>query len=78
MSITVKYFASLAERLGRREESIEFTPGLTAGQGWSRLSGPELPPTLCEAVSQDDAGAEAPRRDGDELAFLPPITGGAK
>ncbi len=76
MSITVKYFASLAERLGRREETIEFTPGLTAGQVWSRLTGQELPPTLFVAVNREYAGAETPLRDGDELAFLPPITGG--
>lgn len=77
MAITVKFFASLSERLGRREESIEALAGMTAGGIWSRLTGGQpLPPTVRVAVNMEYATPDTPVHDGDELAFFPPITGG--
>ena len=77
MAITVKYFASLSERLGRREELIEVTAGMTVASIWAKVTGGEpLPPTILMAVNREYATSDTPVHDGDELAFLPPITGG--
>jgi sulfur-carrier protein len=77
MAITVKYFASLSERLGRREEFIEADAGMTVASIWAEVTGGEpLPPTILMGVNREYATSDTPVYDGDELAFLPPITGG--
>jgi sulfur-carrier protein len=79
MAITIKFFASLSERFGRREERIEAVADMTAGAIWSELTrGQPLPPTVLVAVNMEYATPNTPVHDGDELAFFPPITGGLK
>lgn len=75
MPVTVKFFASLREQLGI--EDVQLDTASTVLEAWQRASGqPSLPPhTLC-AVNMDYATAEQPVRDGDEVAFFPPVTGG--
>ena len=48
---------------------------MTAAQVWDQL---ELCPleSVCVAVNQELVRADQPLRAGDELAFLPPFTGG--
>jgi molybdopterin synthase sulfur carrier subunit len=77
MSITVRFFASLAETVGRREASCAFRDGLTVASVWAEVL-PEqaLPePVLC-AVNHDYCDVEQVLADGDEVAFFPPVTGG--
>ena len=65
MSVKVLYFASLKEALGMGGESVELPAGVTTVgslRDW--------------LVNQDMAGLDAPVRDGDEIAFFPPVTGG--
>ena len=77
MSITVKFFASLRERLGRSEDRVQAAPGMTVQDVWTRASGGlPLPANILIAVNQDFATLAAPVHDGDEVAFFPPITGG--
>ncbi|MGH8564826.1 MAG: MoaD/ThiS family protein [Gammaproteobacteria bacterium] len=77
MSVEVRYLASLRERFGRGEESVEVAPGATVASLWSRVSGgAPLPPQVLLAVNHEYASPDTPVRDGDEVAFLPPITGG--
>ncbi len=77
MPITVKFFASLREHLGRSEDRVQAAPGMTVQDVWTRVShGLPLPANILIAVNQDYATLAAPVHDGDEVAFFPPITGG--
>ena len=78
MSIRVRFFASLREHVGRAEAELP-DPGvpLTVTDAWARLN-PDLalPPNTLAAINLEHADLAAPVRDGDELAFFPPVTGG--
>lgn len=76
MHITVRYFASLREALGRAEDELDAEATLTVGEAWRRLHGNELPPRLLAAVNQEYVGPDHPLHEGDEVAFFPPVTGG--
>lgn len=81
MGVKLLYFASLREALGLAEESIELPPGVeTVGalRAWLAKRHAPLATTknLRAAVNQRMAGLDAPVRDGDEVAFFPPVTGG--
>ena len=82
MSVNVLYFAGLREALGRSGETIELPAGIdTVGalRDWLVSQGRDKLATaknLRCAVNQDMAGPEASVRDGDEIAFFPPVTGG--
>ena len=82
MSIRVLYFASLKEALGRSGETVDLPAGVaTVGdlRDWLVLQGREIlasAKNLRCAVNQELAGLDAPVREGDEIAFFPPVTGG--
>ena len=77
MAITVKYFASLRERMGRGEDRLDPPLPATVEQVWARVGGPEpLAGNLLSAVNLEYAEADHPVADGDEVAFFPPVTGG--
>ena len=74
--LRVLLFAKLRDRAGWEERSIPVSEaGLTAAQVWDQL---ELGPleSVCVAVNQELVRSDQPLRAGDELAFLPPFTGG--
>ena len=77
MSIKVRYFASLAEQLGRAETSLEFAGELTVREVWAR-DNPDraIPSNVLAAVNMDYAELSALVKDNDEVAFFPPVTGG--
>ncbi len=77
MSIHVKYFASLRDRLGRAEDRLAATERMTVAAVWAALW-PEtpLPPNTLTAVNMEYASLEHIVREGDEVAFFPPVTGG--
>ena len=82
MSVRILYFAGLKEKLGVPGESLELPAGVTtvgALRDWLVGQGREALATaknLRCAVNQDMAGLDAAIRDGDEIAFFPPVTGG--
>ena len=77
MAITVKYFASLRERMGRGEDRLHPPLPATVGEVWERVGGPEpLEGNLLLAVNLEYAEPDHPVADGDEVAFFPPVTGG--
>jgi len=77
MVVQVKYFASLRDRLGRAEDQLAAAEGATVAHVWAALW-PEtpLPPNTLTAVNMEYANLEQVVRDGDEVAFFPPVTGG--
>ena len=77
MAITVKYFASLAEALGRREDRLEAHAAATVADAWRAANGTQSPPAnVLSAVNHEYVDLAHPLRDGDEVAFFPPVTGG--
>ena len=77
MVIHVKYFASLRDRLGRAEDRLDTVDELTVAGVWAALW-PEksLPPNTLVAVNMEYAELTQSVRDGDEVGFFPPVTGG--
>lgn len=81
--VRVRLFARLAEVAGTRSAEVELGEGLTAGNAYRLLCreypGMEgLEGSLMYAVNAEYVGAEHPLRDGDELALIPPVSGGAR
>lgn len=77
MSITVRFFASIRERLGKELEIIDSRGVATVADVWERTVRTALPESLLAAVNMEYARPDQPVRDGDEVAFFPPVTGGA-
>lgn len=77
MSIQVKFFASLKQRLQRESAEINEQPGLTAADVWRIATDNSDYPgnTLC-AINMEYRPLNAKVSDGDEVAFFPPVTGG--
>jgi molybdopterin converting factor subunit 1 len=82
MRIRLRFFASLRERLGRSEEIREVPAGATVETVWEMLKRerPELAVierSLAFAVAQEYVDKTHPLQDNDELAFIPPVSGGS-
>ncbi|MBI1422482.1 MAG: molybdopterin converting factor subunit 1 [Gammaproteobacteria bacterium] len=76
MTIEVKFFASLRERLGRKEAQLEPAEAATVADVWQRCTQQALPANVMVAVNQEYVQSQHPVQDGDEVAFFPPVTGG--
>ncbi|MEX2524094.1 MAG: MoaD/ThiS family protein [Gammaproteobacteria bacterium] len=77
MAVTVKYFASLRETLGRNEETIEFEDGMRLSRLWKKANdGEPMPESLMTAVNMEYVKGDVELADGDEVAFFPAVTGG--
>jgi molybdopterin synthase catalytic subunit/molybdopterin converting factor small subunit len=74
MPVTVRLFAGLRERAGWSSREID---AATVGEVWATLSLGEEPDGLLYAVNREYAGRERELRDGDEVALIPPVSGGA-
>ncbi len=77
MTIKVRFFASLAERVGCREELISSDGIVTAEDAWNQcVDGMTIPGNALVAINQEYADFSAAVKEGDEVAFFPPVTGG--
>jgi MoaE-MoaD fusion protein len=83
MTVSVRLFAILRERAGRDSVEIELPEGATVGDAFKRLAETPGLAELVErmplrmAVNREYASEGAPISAGDELAVIPPISGGA-
>ena len=82
MRIEVLYFALLRERVGRDREVIELAAGADVAAARAAIATlhPEIAPYLPRvqtAVNRAIAPEGQTLRDGDELALIPPVAGGA-
>ena len=84
MTVTVLYFAALKEALGASSESLALPAGVATvadlrahlaarGDAWGQLASFK---NLRCAVNQDMVPLTAAVKEGDEVAFFPPVTGG--
>ena len=82
--LQLRYFASLRETLGIGDEQVELPdgvhdlPGLTRwlqdrDEIWASALADRR---LHVAINQEIVKADAAIRDGDEIAWFPPVTGG--
>lgn len=76
MTVTVRYFASLREAIGRAGDELELAGAATVGDLWQRVKPTSAVPRVLAAINQQHADFSAPVQDGDEVAFFPPVTGG--
>jgi len=77
MSIKVLYFASLKETFGRGEEQVNASGLNTVDELWKQVSdGHDISQQVLFSINQEYAEADALIKDGDEVAFFPPVTGG--
>jgi len=85
IAVSVLYFARLKEAFDRGSERLQLPGSVSTvaalrehlrarGGAWEN----ELAPgkAVRVAVNQEMADAETPLREGDEIAFFPPVTGG--
>lgn len=77
MAIVVKFFAQLREQLGKNSLLIPFESSITIEKLWEVISPDISMPnnTLC-AINLEYVSKETQIKDGDEVAFFPPVTGG--
>ena len=84
MSVHIIYFAGLREALGQTSERLALPDHVGSvgqlhahlaarGGAWQALATTK---NLRAAVNQQMAAMDAPVKDGDEVAFFPPVTGG--
>ena len=77
MSIKVKFFARMRDEAGLSSGEVAFVEGITLADIWSQLtSGVDYPESVMVAVNMEYINGEPELKDGDELAFFPPVTGG--
>ncbi len=86
MRIQLLYFGLLKQQMNLSTEALELSPGSSVGQ-LLRLLGErsttvaplfaKASPTLAVAVNREYASADRILQEGDEVALLPPVSGGS-
>ena len=81
-TVHVRLFASLRELIGERTISVDLADGATVGDLRARIGEtypnvqPFLPSIIC-AVDEEYVPGDHVLRDGDNVALIPPVSGGA-
>jgi molybdopterin converting factor subunit 1 len=81
MIVRLRFFASLRERLHRSEAEYTLADGATVTDLWSALCADypqlaDLERSISFAVNQEYVGREHPLSHNDEVALIPPVSGG--
>jgi molybdopterin synthase catalytic subunit/molybdopterin converting factor small subunit len=75
VAVRVRLFAGLRERAGWSERELDAVERV--GQIWDQLDLGDEPPGLLYAVNREYAARDRELSDGDEVALIPPVSGGA-
>ena len=75
MTVRVRLFAGLRERAGVAR--IELDGVARVDEVWAKLDLGDEPAGLLYALNREYVTRDAPVRDGDEIALIPPVSGGA-
>ncbi|HWT45882.1 MAG TPA: molybdopterin converting factor subunit 1 [Vicinamibacterales bacterium] len=81
MHVTVRLFARLHELAGQAEFARDLPPGSTAEDAWRAIvtDHPEMASytrAISCAVNASYVKLNRPLADGDEVVFMPPVSGG--
>jgi MoaE-MoaD fusion protein len=74
VSVRVRLFAGLRERAGWSQREVD---AATVGDVWGALELGDEPDGLLYAVNKEYATRDRALADGDEVALIPPVSGGA-
>jgi MoaE-MoaD fusion protein len=77
VKVAVKLFAALREQAGTRQRVVELGDGAAVEDVWPALGLGDEPSGLVYAVNRAYVERSAPLADGDEVAVIPPVSGGA-
>ncbi len=77
MEVNVRLFAGLRERAGVDHVALELPDGARVADALARLSWLTGDVRVVMAVNRDYAAVDTPLAAGDELALIPPVSGGA-
>ena len=83
MHIQVLYFGVLKDIFGIESDRIELADGASVGTLLASLQGrvaklPAVWRTIAVAVNREYSGLATVLREGDEVALLPPVSGGRR
>ena len=77
MNICVRYFASIKDDMGIGITNIELNDELTVGDLFEQLTvNKPYNGTVLIAVNHEYVNSSYKLKDGDEVAYFPPVTGG--
>ena len=79
MRVQVRFFAALRERVGVPAVEVSVPEGATVAQVWS-LAAQKIPleDNILAAKNMQYVGFDSTVDEDDEIAFFPPVTGGAQ
>ena len=82
MRVRLRFFATLRERAGVAETTIEVERPVTVGELWEllRAERPKLATyagRVAFAVNEEYVDSKTTLQDNDEVAFIPPVSGGS-
>jgi MoaE-MoaD fusion protein len=75
--IRVRLFAGLREQAGIAEQTVELPAGARVADVWPALGLGDEPEGLLYAVEKEYAGRKRKLAEGDEVALIPPVSGGS-
>jgi MoaE-MoaD fusion protein len=77
VTVRVRLFAGLRERVGTAQMELTLPPDARVGDVWARIGAGEEPEGLVYAVNRAYVDRETALSEGDEVALIPPVSGGA-
>lgn len=76
MTVSIRLFAGLRERAGYARRELDLPDGARVGDVWAHLGLGDEPQGLRYALNRAFAERDVPLADGDEVALIPPVSGG--